>query len=51
MPEQYEIHWLWFYGVAFGLILLGGIWGTIRARRLEKENRFRPTHRRTYPKV
>ncbi len=47
MPEQPEIHFLWYYGVVFGLILLGGIWGTIRARRLAKEERFTPTHRRT----
>ena len=47
MPEQPEIHWLVYFGFVFGLILLGGIWGTIRARRLAKEERFTPTHRRT----
>ncbi len=51
MPEQPEIHWLWFYGLAFALILFAGILGTIQERRRRKANRFRPTHRRTYPKV
>ena len=46
MPEQPEIHFLWYYGVVFGLILLGGIWGTIRARRIAKWEERR-THRRT----
>ena len=51
MPEQPEIHWLWYYGFALALALAVGIWGTMRARRLAKEEKFTPTHRRTYPKV
>ena len=52
MPEQPEIHWLWYYGVVFGLILLVGICGAIveRARNRNAE-KFTPTHRRTYRKV
>ena len=49
MPEQPEIHWLWYFGVLFGLILLGGCLGTYLARRSGNEERR--THRRTWPKV
>ena len=50
MPEQPEIHFLWYYGFALALILFAGIVGTIQERQRRKENRFRPTHRRTYPR-
>ncbi|KKL64605.1 hypothetical protein LCGC14_2163350 [marine sediment metagenome] len=46
------MHWLFYYGIAFGIVWLAfGIYGTIQERRRRKENRLRPTHRRTYPKV
>ena len=47
MPEQPEIHWLWYYGFALVLILLVGIVGTISERRRRKAEKFTPTHRRT----
>lgn len=52
MPEQPEIHFLWYFGVVFGIILLVGICGTIvelaRHRNAEEQRR---THRRTWPKI
>ena len=54
MPEQPEINFLWYVGmIVLGLMFLGGCVGTYLVRRHEKlkEERFRPTHRRTYPKV
>lgn len=46
MPEQPEIHWLWYYGLILAVILVVGIWGTVRARRMAKWEERR-THRRT----
>ena len=55
MPEQPEIHWLWYYGFALALTLLVGIVGTYLVLRKDKANeerrrkaeKFTPTHRRT----
>ena len=53
MPEQPEIHWL-------GWVLLGAMvvfaWiliGAFRAHKkmMAEEERYKPTHRRTYPKL
>lgn len=52
MPEQPEIHWLWYLGmVVFAVVLLGGCIGTYLVRRDEKAREERRTHRRTWPKV
>lgn len=52
MPEQYEIHWLWYYGIAFGILwVLFAITTLAKAeRRYRKSTDDRRTHRRTWPK-
>jgi len=55
MPEQPEIHWLWFFGLLFGFVLLCGFYGAFLAwleikaeeEEEEEEEKFTPTHRRT----
>ena len=57
MPEQPEIHFLWYFGAVFGFVLLCGFYWAFLAWRSDKANeerrrkaeKFTPTHRRTWP--
>ncbi|KKM73759.1 hypothetical protein LCGC14_1407250, partial [marine sediment metagenome] len=53
MPEQPEIHFLWYFGAVFGFVLLCGFYGAFLQWRCDKANeerrrkaeKFTPTHR------
>lgn len=48
MPEQPEIHFLWYYGAVFGFVLLCGFYGAFLQWRRRKANQLREEERRTH---